>query len=276
MVAGLVAAAPAAGASGTRTCSGTPNAPGVLVGTISGDVIVSGVCAVPAGPAVVHGNVRVNPGSGLLAAFGMNHSRLTVTGSVMVGADAVLVAGCNTTSSTCIDEPNPSSPTLSSHAEIGGSIVSTGALGVLAHNVSVGGSVSSNGGGGGVNCVPHGLFNLFQSPAFSAYEDMTVAGSVTISNTRSCWMGVNRVQIAGSLTFTNNNLADPDAIEILSNNVAGNLTCTGNSRVWDSVDAGPTFWPRVSLPNTVGGHRSGQCVLASRTTDGGSNGPGPF
>ncbi len=33
-----------------------------------------------------------------------------------------------------------------------------------------------------------------------------------------------------------NQLADSDAIEILANNITGNLICRGNSRTWDSED----------------------------------------
>ena len=53
--AGYISAAPlGAAASGPYICSGTPSAPGVLSGS-HGDVNVSGVCFVNAGPAVVHG-----------------------------------------------------------------------------------------------------------------------------------------------------------------------------------------------------------------------------
>jgi hypothetical protein len=76
----------------------------------------------------------------------------------------------------------------------------------------------------------------------------------------------------------NNQLADPDAIEILANQISGNLLCLKNSQVWNSAEAVPggELFPRDAEPNTVSGHRVGQCVLASPETAGGPSGPGPF
>ena len=61
-----------------------------------------------------------------------------------------------------------------------------------------------------------------------------------------------------------NQFADPDAIEILANRIGRNLNCRGNSMVWNSADLteGELF-PRLPEPNTVGGQRLGQCILAS-------------
>jgi hypothetical protein len=74
----------------------------------------------------------------------------------------------------------------------------------------------------------------------------------------------------------NNQMADPDAIEILSNHVHRNLNCRRNSMVWDSSDIGEELFPREPHPNTVDGNRKGQCVLSSPTTEGGPSGPDPF
>jgi hypothetical protein len=273
---GLVGFAPAAGAaSGTHVCSGTFQNPGVLVGTYN-DVSVQGVCAVPAGPAVVRGNLSVSRGSVIVAAFGMNHSRLEVHGDLWVEQDGGAVLGCNTTSSSCIDDPNPDHPTLSSHATVRRNLIGQGALGILAHNADVWGDFLSNGGGGGVNCDPHGFFNQFQSPAFSTFEDGSIGGNVRISNVRSCWMGFNRVNVAGSVAINNNQLADPDAIEILGNHISGNLSCAGNSMVWDSFDVSENLFPREYSRNTVGGTRGGQCRLDSPTSPSDQPGPGAF
>ena len=75
----------------------------------------------------------------------------------------------------------------------------------------------------------------------------------------------------------NNKLGDPDAIEIEANHVGKNLSCQGNSSVWDSHELSMTSnFPRGPSPNTVHGKRSGQCVLATPTTMGGPSGPGAF
>jgi hypothetical protein len=84
------------------------------------------------------------------------------------------------------------------------------------------------------------------------------------------------VHVGGNLDMLHNQLADPDAIEIISNDISGNLLCQKNSRVWDSADLSESLYPRLAEPNSVDGHRIGQCVLASPASEGGPSGPGPF
>jgi len=287
VVGGLLAAAPltaagAAATSGTTACSGTPTAPGVLTGTHA-TVVVNGVCFVNEGRAVVTGNLTVTAGSALVAAFALNdttgtgHSSLTVKGNVQVNVGATLLMGCNPANFACIDDPNQSAPTLSSHATVGLDLRSFRPLGVIVHNFTVGGDIIQTGGGGGVNCKPQGLFQVFNSPVYSTYEVGTVGGDVRISSYFSCWMGVVQVHVGNTMSFLGNKLADPDAIEILANNIAGNLICRGNSMTWNSSEASFShLFPRDPQPNTVGRNRKGQCVLASPTKPGGPLGPGPF
>jgi hypothetical protein len=145
--------------------------------------------------------------------------------------------------------------------------------------VSVGGSVTQIEGGGGRKCTAAGPFQLLPSPVYSSYEDSAVGGSLSIRELRSCWLGVARVHIRGSLSFMRNKLANTDAIEILANQIGLDLRCRRNSRVWDSAEAIPTLtplYPRVREPNGVGGARTGQCKLASPRRPGGRPGPGPF
>lgn len=167
---------------------------------------------------------------------------------------------------------------------IAGNIDSRGTIDLHMHGLQIEGNVSIQDGGGGAYCVPD--FH------FSNLEDSNVGGNVTISGLKSCWSGLTRDHIEGNVRVENNQLADPDAIEILSNAIEGNLSCKGNQlfdftatpavppvlhNPWDSAEAGfPDLFPRVAEPNTVHGHRSGQCVLASPATMGGPLGPGPF
>ena len=132
------------------------------------------------------------------------------------------------------------------------------------------------GGGGGVNCKPQGVFKLFQSPVYSTYEVGTVGGDVRISSVHFCWMGVVELHVGNTVVMHANQLADPDAIEILANNIAGNLICRGNSRTWDNGDISEHLFPRQPEPNTVGRNRKGQCVLSSSNTKDDKPGPGPF
>jgi hypothetical protein len=280
LAAGPVTAAGAAVASGTTNCSGTPTAPGTLTGTHA-NVVVNGVCFVNAGRAVVNGNLTVTAGSALVAAFALNDttgtgkSSLTVKGNVQVNVGATLLMGCNPANFPCIDD-NQNQPTLSSHATVGLDLRSFRPLGVIVHNFTIGGDIIQTGGGGGVNCKPQGLFQVFQSPVYSTYEVGTVGGDVRISGYFSCWMGVVQVHVGNTMNISGNKLADPDAIEILSNNIAGSLICRGNSMVWDNGDVGPHLFPRQPEPNTVGRNRIGQCVLSSPNTKNDKPGPGPF
>jgi len=187
-----------------------------------------------------------------------------------------MVLGCDPSSFPCLDDPNQNAPTLSSHDRVFGNLRSWQALGVVVHNVSVGGNVRQRGGGGGVTCTPSGIFAQFGSPVYSTYEDSTVGGNIRVSGVNSCWMGLIRLHVRGSVFVRNNQLADPDAIEINDNHIAGDLACRGNSMVWDSADLTENLFPRQPQPNTVGGERHGQCVLNSPTSPNDTPGPGSF
>jgi hypothetical protein len=263
-------------------CVGTPEAPGVLSGSYPSNVIVEGACAVNAGVAVVGGDLTLKPGAVLLAAFahddrtGAGSSRLVVHGDLRVQEGAALLLGCDPQSFACIDDPSQSNPTLSSHDLVYGNLVGRQPLGEVVHNTAIDGNVQELGGGGGLSCEPSGIFAAFHVPVYSAYEDSTVHGNLSVKGLVSCWLGIARVHVNGSLRLNGDQLADPDAIEILANHVAGNLACHEDSQVWDSAEAGAELFPRTPGPNTVLGQRVGQCVLASPTTEGGPPGPGPF
>jgi hypothetical protein len=289
------AGAAAAPAAGPFVCSGKFHTPGLLKGTYPSGVVVKGVCAVKSGQAHVIGTLTVTKGSALGAAFGAHHSRLTVTGNLVVDAGGVAILGCkanpNGTGMPCLDD-KAKVPKLTSHPVISGNIVAKSAVGVLIHNTTIGGNYKQTGGGGGLSCNPPktGVFGAIKSPVFSDIEDAAVKKNVVIGGLKTCWLGMARDKIGGSLAINNNTLADPDGIEVLANQIEKNLGCVGNSHpaatsppgaqpVYDSAEANPmamTIYPRVAEPNTVGGTRSGQCTLASPSTPTGPAGPGPF
>lgn len=266
----------------TQSCSGTLEAPGTLSGPYYGTVLVEGACVVNAGQATVYGDLVVRPGATLLAAFalddeaGSGSSGLTVAGNVLVEDGGTAIVGCEAEHFPCFDDPNQEAPTLSSADSIGGNLLELRPLGVVVHNSAVGRNVLEYGGGGGETCEPSGAFALFGVPVYSDYEDLTVRGTLEVGGLSSCWLGVVRTQVGGDVRLFSNQLADPDAIEIISNEIRHNLACFGNSQVWDSADVGETLFPRQPEPNAVGGRRFGQCVLASPETEGGPPGPGPF
>ncbi len=264
-------------------CSGTSAAPGILSGSYSHGVHVSGICEVNAGRAQVRGNLTVLPGASLLAEYALNDrthsgaSSLQVSGSVYVEKGATAVLGCEPEHFTCADDPGgQSSPSLTSTDRIGASLRGNQALGVILHHGHVGASIIQSGGGGGVTCEGGGIFIALGQPDYSDYEDSTVRGSLSVSGLESCWLGIARMVVGASASIVGNTLDDPDAIEILSNTITGSLTCSGNRRVWDSNDESAASYPRYPRPNTVHGKRRGQCVLASPSSEGGAPGPGPF
>ena len=287
-----------AAAAGPRTCSGSPQKPGVLKGTDRKGVVVKGVCAVNSGKARVVGNLTVRSGGVLEAAFGLGHSTLTVTGNLVIGRGAVVVLGCkvnpNGSGFPCFDDPNMKQPTLTGHEVVSGNIVENSPLGVIVHNSKVGGSITETGGGGGASAlscpVPtSGPFAAFMSPVYSDVEDTTVGGNITVNDLVSCWLGFARDNVRGNVTIHNNEMGDPDAIEIVGNHIGKNLSCSRNRHpsagppgaepVWDNAEAVPmgAFYPRTApITNSVHGKRTGQCRLASPTASGGKQGPGPF
>jgi hypothetical protein len=264
-------AASASGAVTTTTCSGTLTSPGVLTGTYPGNVIVKGFCEVNAGQAVVAGNLTIAPGGGVVAAFALNDkthsgfSSLTVKKNVVVGRGATLVLGCEPNFFTCVDDTGKT-PSLQSRGIVGGSLLASSPLGVLVHNSTISGVVSQNGGGGGLSCAPKGIFTLFKSPVYSDYEDNILNDSVSVTQVHSCWLGLLRNTVFGTLTFSSNKMADPDANEVLHNYVNRSLTCQGNVPAVQYGDSGST-------PNAVHGTATGQCSFSRLVPNPSPNGP---
>jgi hypothetical protein len=257
----LGGALPARAASDDNfTCSG--NFAVIPAGSF-GSLTVEGFCLVaPTGTLTVAHNVIVAPGAVLLTnypPFGgpRGLANINVGGNVIVESGAVLVMGCG---GVCTDV-------------ISGNLIGDGALGIIVHATSIDGSVLESAGGNGGTCAPptSGFFGFIHHPGFSVLDGANIGGDVVVDGYQSCWLGVNHSHVGGNVVVVNNNLADPDAVEILDNTIMGNLVCQQNSMVWDSTELTDTgLFPRLPEPNTVDGHRVGQCVTASPP------GSGPF
>lgn len=275
------------------TCSGGSTTPSfnpsiINPGTYS-SITVTGICAIPFGTVNVRGDLTIKSGASLLANFPGGGGQpegdaiLNVHEDVLVGKGATLILGC---------APSFGCATTTTD-RIGGDLIGDHPLGVLLHGDTIAGDVSIRGGGGqDYDCSPQGdLFSLFQSPVYSTLEDSSVGGDVSVSGYQSCWLGLARTRVRGDVSYVKNALGDPDAIEILSNTIKGDLSCRGNQFVdatqqppvftahapWDSTEApSGDLFPRQPEPNTVAGERSGQCVLSSPLLPGGPSGPGPF
>lgn len=149
-------------------------------------------------------------------------------------------AGCDTTTSD----------------RVGGNVVASGALALILHSDTINGMVSLQGGGGGVDCIPNAALSAALGapvPLYSMMEDDTIGGGLTASGYQSCWLGVIHDQISGGAVVNNNTLADPDAIEVATNTVDGNLVCTGNVPATQIGDSG-------GAKSTVSGRKIGQCA----------------
>ncbi len=225
-------------------------------------VTVAGPCAVDSGQVVTSGDVTIQPGALLLAAFATDGasgtSGITVGGNINVQDGGALVLGCEASAFPCFDDPNSGSPTLNSPDSVAGSILAPSALGVIVHDSTIANDVVETSGGGGFNCDNSDVFG--GGPAYSDYEDNVIGGNLRVTGVISCWFGAIRNQIGGSATFANNTFVDPDASENLTNQIAGNLLCSGNSPVVQYGDSGGS-------PNTVSGSASGECAFGVTQPD---------
>ncbi len=291
-IAGVGAAA--APAAGPFVCSGAFKTPGVLKGNYPDGVVVKGVCAVKSGKAHVIGTLTVAKGAALAAAYALHNSSLTVTGNVVVDKGGFVILGCKANPDgsgiPCLDD-HAKVPKLRSHTVVTGNVIANAPVGILIHNTAIGGKYKETGGGGGLSCNPpkSGVFAAIKSPVYSDIEDSAIGKDVAISGMKSCWLGLARDRVGGSVTISNNTMGDPDAIEVLASHITKNLSCAGNGHpaaeppgaepVWDSTETSMTpgvIYPRIAEPNSVGGTRSGQCTVSTPTTLGGSSGPGAF
>ncbi len=255
----------------TYTCNGANG--GIIPQGTYGSIIITGTCYMPAGNITIRGDLNIAPGALLDAVTPGDPTgapvvpaTVVVGGNVNVGWGGVLLFGC----SPNISCSNPPGVT---YDHIAGNLTGYGALGVVVHSVAVGGNISLLGGGGGAaaaNCsavtmpqsgpLPPAPWsqdpNLAFTPVYSDVEDATVGGNFTMSGLTSCWLGSLRDQIGGSASWVNNTMGDPDAMEIGSNVINGNMTCFANSAGGTS---GVQFGDGGAAPSTVGGLGIGQC-----------------
>ncbi len=242
-----------ASAASEYTCNGGA----IPAGTYT-RLIVAGDCTIPSGTVVVHGGVTVLPGKALNASgmAGPNDTTLAggnmkVWGGISVGKDGILLLGCSP-SMTCVPKDSLS--------EVHGGIRANQALAVILHGNTIWGRVSIVGGGGGLSCAPNAALSaavgipVAAVPAYSTLENNTVYGGVTVSGLQSCWFGAIRNTVRGTVSVTNNKMADPDANEVVTNTIRGSLLCSGN-------DPKPQVGDSAGTMNKVTGSQLGQCAV---------------
>ena len=230
-------AAGTANASTTTISSGTCASGPIASGTYL-DLTVTGPCSIPAGASItVRGTLRLKGSSSLNA---VSLHTLRVHGNVEVGTRVVLGLGCSADAGSQCNGKSGSDT-------IGGNIRATSrANALIVHGITLFGNLNMQTGGAGVTCHPMPL------PNFSDLEDSQVFGSVSIQGLTSCWLGVIRNRVNGNVLITNNRMADPDANEVVTNTIFGNLSCHNNRPAAQIGDSGGSL-------NTVTGSKLGEC-----------------
>jgi len=279
LVVGTLAGPTEVGAAGSFTCSGgTATSPTIIPAGTYSQVTVTGICRIlgaitgpkigPGGsqvitncktasdPVTVLGGLAV-AANGFLDA-GSCAPTLNVTGGITVEKGGGLVLGCSPF--LVVAPPTPPFPSLcpgiTTSNVIKGGVKANQPMTLIFHSNTITGGVSVQGGGGGVNCDNNpNLTAAFDGPSatYTDFEDNTIAGRVSISGLQSCWFGIFRSQVNGSVSVTNNTFADADATEVATNTINGNLTCQGNSPAAQIGDS-------EGILNVVTGQKLGECA----------------
>lgn len=240
------------GGTASGECAGLVSTNPCATGTLSSGTYdgfaVYGTCKVaPNAQVTVNGDLQLANG----AVFaGLVPSTVHVTGNVTVGKGALLGLGYATMTDV-----------------VDGSIVANQPLSLYLGFVTVHGDVVSNGGGTAAR-----FYNF-------PLKDDTIDGNLTVDGYDGGWVGVIRDSVGGNVDVSNNvsavQAADPDACdasgtfpggcdavpggdtdstEVMTNLIAGNLSCHGNS---PAAQVNPADGGQ---PNVVGGDATGECA----------------
>src|SRR4051794_20592729 len=234
VVSSAVAARP-----GSATCSGGTIAPGTY-----SSLKVTGVCMFGGGTVTVRHNLVVAAGASLNDHAASPLTALHVGGNVLVGKGAI--AGLGTY--------NPAAP---HDSVVDGNVIANQPLSLYISFTTIHGNLISHGGGGGVA----GEFRNYPT------KDNTIDGNAVIAGWTGGWIGFIRNHVGRNVIFSNNKSVinglvnppvpgqvDSDSSEVMTNVIAGNLICQGNTpKAQVNPDDG-------GQPNTVGGRKIGQCA----------------
>ncbi len=188
----------------------------------------------------VSGNLTIAPDA-CLDAFSL--ATVNVGGNILVGKGATLALGCSPGAlGPPFDQPPCNGMTTTD--TVGGNITANQPLTMYLTADTIGGNVISNGGGPGLG-LPFVNFPI---------KENNIRGNLIVQGWQGGWAGALRNHVGGNLIFSKNvSVLDPDANEVVTNTVDGNLICMGNSPAVQFGDSG-------GLPNTVAGHKLGQCA----------------
>lgn len=229
----------------------------------------------------VYGDLTVDPGATLDTTFAQNdqagytgYTALFVTGNVFVESGATLLLGCEPNYFPCQDDPvvdegAPGPGTLVSHDVIGGNIIALSALAVIVHSSVIFGDVTESDDGPGLSCATPatGYFASTQSPAYSDFEDNSIGGNLTMQYMSTCWLGALRNTVGGNVEVRGNLFGDPGAPEVISNQIAGSISCTDDS---PPVQYGNAV---MGVPNKVHVWADGECAFTALQPNPAPSGP---
>ena len=220
---GVVGSGALAAGQAKATCAGGPIAAGTY-----GSLTVTGNCTFAGGTVTINGNLTVARGA-ILNDHALSTATVHVTGNVKVERGAVLGLG----------DYDPTLPHDS--AVVDGNITANHPLTLYLGGITVHGNLVSQGGGDPGRNFP--------------IKDDTIDGNLIVQGWSGLWAGLIRDIVGGNVVYSKNvSTLDPDANEVQTNTIGGNLICQGNSPAAqvNPLDGG--------LPNTVGGLKIGQCA----------------
>ena len=236
----LVGVLPAQAAPTGTTCAG-----GTLAGTY-GNLLVTGECTVVA-PLTVNGQLTITGKGAVFFSEYPGSPSVTINGNVFVKHGGMLALGN--------PDPEGCGNAVRATSVVKGNVVASGALSVKILCSTVKGNVISTGGGYSAQpqCLTQGGTNF-------PLKDNKVSGSIIVTGWSGCWMGVIRNQVSGNVILTRNTSAafepgttNPDGMEIVTNDISGNLICHGNAPHPQVGDSG-------GEANQVAGNKLGQCA----------------
>jgi hypothetical protein len=226
-----------AAAPGSATCSGGPIAAGAYT-----SLTVTGNCTFTPGALTISGNLVVAPGA-ILNDHVASSGGVTVHvgGNVLVGKGGVVGLG----------NYNPVPPHTS--AVVDGNVIADQPQTLYLGGMTIHGNLISSGGSGPGRNFP--------------IKDDRIDGNVILHGWSGLWFGLIRTSVGGNVSIarmagTQTGLPGTpfegilDSTEVVSNTIGGNLICLANTpsaQIGDAAGEG-------GGPNTVGGHKLGECA----------------
>jgi len=188
-------------------------------------VTVTGVCTFAGDKVDIDGDLVIAAGASLND-HAASTTEVRVKGDVLVGDGGVVGLGTY-------------NPNGNHKSEVNGSVIATNPASLYLSFMKIHGDLISSGGSGPGRNLP--------------LKDITVDGDLVVVGWTGFWSGLIRDKVHGNVVYSDNSGDNPDSSEIMTNDIHGNLVCTGNTpvAVVNPDDGGE--------PNKVHGVAAGEC-----------------